>query len=68
MELPSVIHPKLVKFNGFTFRIVAFCKMTDEQALKIAIQFYHSHKLKKENRNKILKVMTHHDQDSLSFL
>ena len=58
MELPSVVHPKFVKIKGFTFQIITYFQMTDDQAFKIAMEFYHSHNLKKESQNKILKVMT----------
>jgi len=68
LEQPSVIHPKLVKIKGFRFQVVAYCGMTDEQALKFAIHFYRSHAPNEFDRNKVLKVVTTYGQDSLSRL
>ena len=68
MDAPSTIHPKLIKINGFTFRVVAYCHLTDQQAYKIAIHFYRNNKLKKKDQKKVFQVYTTFDQDSLELL
>lgn len=39
MELPSVVHPKKFKKDGFIFQVVSYCALSDEQA-RNAIYFY----------------------------
>lgn len=68
MELPSVVHPKLIKVNGFTFRVVSYCQLTDEQALKAAIHFCHTHKLRKSLQKGIIEIKTLFDKDSINLL
>jgi hypothetical protein len=63
MELPNVVHPKLIKVDGYTLQIVSFDPLTDEQALKAAFHFVRTHKLKKRDRSGVLKVITTLDRD-----
>jgi hypothetical protein len=68
MNFPSVAHPKLVKLGDYTFQVVAFCSMTDEQALKAAMLFCRTHKLKKEDKKGIIKIITTYDENSIGRL
>jgi hypothetical protein len=68
VTLPNVVHPKLVKVYGYTLRIVSFCKLTDEQALNAGILFVRTHKLKKSDRKKTLRVLTTFDERSSGML
>ncbi len=68
MELPNVIHPKIVNINGYRLQIVSYCALTDEQALKAAIHYVRNHKLKKSQKKVILQVITMLDKDSVGLL
>ena len=68
MEPPNILHPKQIQTNGFTFQIVSYFPLTDDQASKIAMTFYRARRLKKSDRKKILTVITHIDRDSLGLL
>lgn len=70
MLMPNVVHPKNIKFNGFTYQIVAYCKMTDDQALKALIHFLQNRKNrpKKADQKNLIKVLIALDEDSLGLL
>jgi len=70
MELPKVVHPKTFIVNGLKYQVVAYCSMTDEQALKVLIYWLktHIHKPKKFAANKVFQVVTTFDKDSLAIL
>jgi len=64
MQMPSVVHPKQIRINDFTFEVVSYCKLTDEQASNAAIFFYRTHKLKKKHQRKVIQVISLVDADS----
>ncbi len=64
MEMPSVIHPRLIKIGGFTFQVVAYCNLSDQQALNVALFYSRTYKTKKKDRGKIIQIVTHLDKDS----
>ena len=68
MDIPNIVHPKLIKIKGFTFRIASYVPLTDEQALRAVTSFYRTHKLKKADQKKIITVVTSFDQDSVGLL
>ena len=68
MQLPSVVHPKQITLDGYTFEVVAHFPLTDAQALKIAI-----HHLRQTPRQKLCKKGVHqilfvHDAHFLALL
>lgn len=68
MELPNIVHPKIVNINGYLLQIVAYCTLTDEQALRAAIHYVRNHKLKKSQKKGVLQVITMWDKDSVGQL
>lgn len=69
MELPNVVHPKIVTINGHKVQVVAYCVMTDSQAVAAAAHFFRTHKLpRKPDPKKVIRVLTLFDQDSLGLL
>jgi len=68
METPSVEHPKLIAIGEYTFRIMSFSPLSDEQALKAAIFFYRTHKLRKKDKKGVISVYTTFDEDSARLL
>jgi len=68
MQLPNVVHPKNILINGFTLQIVAYCAMTDEQALKAAMIFCRNHKLKNSQKKGVIRVATMFDEHSVKTL
>ncbi len=71
MLLPDVVHPKIFKFKGVYFQLIAYCKMTDAQALK-ALKFHlQDHKYKKPKKvdqEKLIKVLITLDEQDLGLL
>ncbi len=67
MQMPSVVHPKNVELNGYTFQIVSYCQLTDGQALHAVIGFCRTHKLKKKDKGKLIQVITTIGTDTASF-
>ena len=69
MELPSVVHPKLVTINGHRVQVVAYCVMSDSQALAAAAHYFRTHRLpKKRDPSKVLRILTLFDRDSVGLL
>jgi len=68
MELPNIIHPNIIPINGYRLQIVAYCPLTDDQALKAASLFLRNTKLKKSQKKGILQVLTLWDKDSVKLL
>ena len=64
MTLHDVEHPKLISVGGFTFRIISFSPLTDEQALKVAVHYLRHHKLKKAQMKDVLRIRTVLEGDS----
>ena len=72
MEMPNVVHPKVFKIDGRYFQVVAFCKMSDAQALKALAYSLQGGKYKKlKSRGSLgnpIRVVTIHDESSLALL
>lgn len=68
MQLPNVVHPKKVRVNGHVIEVVAYCAMTDSQAVKAALHFCRTHKMPKPNPAKVLRALTQFDQASIALL
>ena len=73
MELPSVVHPKCFKMDGFIFQVVAYTSLTDDQAKKIARQDYANRRARKELKakdrgKKVFTAVTLFDEDSIGLL
>lgn len=68
MQLPNVIHPKLIKVGEYTLQIVAYCPMTDAQALKAALHFLRMNKLKKSAKKGVIRALTTFDERSVGML
>ncbi len=68
MSLPSVVHPKIIEVGGYRPQIVAYCLLTDAQALKVAMHFVMNQKLKKSDQKKLIRVMSLWDKDSVGSL
>jgi hypothetical protein len=58
MEMPSVVHPRQIKVNGFTFEVVAYCKLTDQQAMNVVIHHCRTNRMKKKDIKKICRIIT----------
>ena len=59
-----ITHPTQIRINGFTFEVLALTTLTDEQASRIALHFYRSHRLRKKDKGKLLQVVTQVDANS----
>jgi hypothetical protein len=68
MNLPNIVHPKIVIINGFRLEIVAYCSLTDDQAMKVAVHFVRNNKLKKSQQKGVLRVLTQWDESSVGLL
>lgn len=69
MQLPNVVHPTIFTVNGHKLQVVAYCAMTDAQALKATLHAVRSHKLpKKPNPKAVIRLVTLFDQESLGLL
>lgn len=68
MDLPNVLHPKQVSVNGHVFEVVAFCALTDEQALRVALHYVRDHRMPKRPQKKVIRIVTQFDQDSVGLL
>lgn len=68
MKLPSVLHPKRFRIAGMLFEVVAYVALTDAQAGKIAMLHYRSRKFTKRDQDKVHRVISLFDQDSVGLL
>lgn len=68
MEMPSIIHPSKFKINGYKFQVVSYANLTKLQAARIAQNFYHTQKLKKNDKEKTFTVITTFDEKSINLL
>ena len=64
MEIPSIVHPTTFQINGFTYRVISHCVLTDQQAGNIARRTYQMKKPKKKDQNKVFDVYTEVDSQS----
>ena len=69
MKLPNVVHPIVFTFKGHKLQVVAYCAMTDSQALKAALHAVRRHKLpKKPNPNAVIQLVTLYDRETIGLL
>ncbi len=68
MEFPNVVHPKPISINGHVFEVVAYCALTDEQALRIAMHYVRTHRMPKKPLKRVIRIVTQFDRDSLGLL
>lgn len=68
MNLPDVVHPKLVNIGGYKFRIISFSPLTDDQALKVALLYCRSHRLTQKQKKKVLEIHTTFDEKTAGLL
>ncbi|MDI6808282.1 MAG: hypothetical protein QME66_04775 [Candidatus Eisenbacteria bacterium] len=40
MEVPKIVHPRLVLINNIKFRVITYFPVTDDEARKIALWSY----------------------------
>lgn len=66
--MPNVVHPKRVRVNGHVLEVVAYCSMTDSQALRTAAHFVSTHKLPKPNPKEVIRAITLFDHESIGML
>lgn len=66
MKMPSVMHPTTFHINGMFFQVVSYCKLSNEQASRVAENFYHANKFKKKDQGKLFTVVTTIDENSAS--
>lgn len=58
MPNDSVVHPQAIVMNGCTYRVVAYCTLTDTQAANAVLLYLRTHKGKKPKRGTVVTVMT----------
>jgi len=67
MQLPSIVHPKIVTIDGLQIRVVTYFPLTDAQAMKIAA--VHVRNLRRlPSKKKVHVVMWHGDRDTAAML
>jgi uncharacterized membrane protein len=66
--MPNVVHPKTVSVNGHKIQVVAYCVMTDSQALQAAVVYCRTHKMPKPSPKKVLRILTLFDRESVGQL
>jgi hypothetical protein len=64
MQMQFVVHPRTYEINGYFFQVLSCCALTDGQAANAAMHFYQTHKLKKKDKGKLIKVITSPDTDT----
>jgi hypothetical protein len=64
MNTPSVVHPKRFNVDGYIFEVVAYCKLSDKQAMNVVVHHCRTHKLKKNDKGKLCQIYTLLDEDS----
>jgi hypothetical protein len=68
MSIPNISHPTKFKIKGMIFEVISYGRLTNDQAAKIAMHFYRSHKFKKSDQGKLFQVMTQFDSNSANLL
>ena len=58
MNIPTVVHPRTIDYNGWIFEVVSVDPLTDDLAAAVVAQFARTQRLLKKDRgNKILTVV-----------
>ena len=68
MEAPSTVHPTKFKIGDYLFQVVSYAKLSNDQAARIAQNFYRTNKFKKKDKGKLFKVITTFDENSANLL
>jgi len=69
MELPSVVHPRTFRINGHLVQVVAYCTLTEPQAMKAAVIAARSLKLpKKAHPSMVYRALTLYTEETRSLL
>jgi hypothetical protein len=68
MQLPSTVHPRHINLNGYTFEVVTYFPITDEQALKIAVNYLRFAAKKQLRKKGVHQILFAHDAHSLALL
>jgi hypothetical protein len=63
MAVPTVIHPKKFRINGFLIEVVSYHPLQDRQADSIALQFVSTHRLPQKDRGTVVQVRWTGDAD-----
>ena len=64
----SVTHPKKFKIDGMVFEVVTAGQVSDQQAARIAMHFFRTHRFKKSDKGKLFQVITLFDSASANLL
>ena len=64
MKLPSVVHPRQIKAGAFTFEVVSYSALTDQQAANVVKMYLRSHRMKKKDAGLVHQIVTTIDQGS----
>ena len=65
---PNVVHPTTFNIRGVLVEIVAFAPLTDAQAMKIALMYARTHRIRKGMTGKTVRVVTTFDGSSRQLL
>jgi hypothetical protein len=57
VDLPNVVHPTRYRINGVTIELVAYRKLTEEEARMHAAVALRGKKILKKDRGKLFRVM-----------
>jgi hypothetical protein len=68
MRFPDVVHPKRIYSHGCVFEVVAYCKLTDQQALKVIRHYVRTHRITMKGHGKLIQIVTVIDRDSVGLL
>lgn len=60
----NIEHPKQISINGYTFKVIAYCRLTDQEAYNVALSYFQTHRLTKIAKKKIISIHTIIDEDS----
>jgi hypothetical protein len=64
VQLPNVIHPRVIDVNGVLFRVASYSPLTDIQAANVVRHFLSGYKLRKKDKGKTITIHTVLDQES----
>lgn len=68
VQLPNIVHPKIFTVNGFRIQVVAYCSLTDDQALKAAMVFVRDTKLKQSQKKSVIQALMNLDKGSAGLI
>lgn len=68
MTVPSLVHPTPFNIQGIIFRAVTFFPLTDQQAAKLVMRYYKTHKFSKKHIGSTIHVISVIDQETIGLL